>query len=254
MGYQLSAGRSSNGIQVKQVKDSALKPYVDMNFRGFDLEYSDVDRAKEFIREWKDFGQKGQAPQLTILRLGNDHTQGAKGGALSPFSYAADNDSALGQVVDAVSHSRLWSTTAIFVIEDDAQNGCDHVDSHRAPVLVISPYTHRGIVDSAMYNQTSVLRTMELIVGLRPMTQFDAAARPMFGSFSRQPDLKPYSAIPPKVSLTERNPTNGPGAVASSRMDFSDADLVDDDELNEVLWRMIKHTAAPPPTVSLFGK
>lgn len=239
-----------NGVQIKDVRDSVLKPYVDMNYRSFDLNYPDVDRAKEFIREWKDFDQKGQAPQLIVLRLGNDHTQGAKAGALSPFSYAADNDYALGQIVDSVSHSKLWGTTAIFVIEDDAQNGPDHVDSHRAPVLVISPYTHRGIVDSAMYNQTSVLRTMELIVGLRPMTQFDAAARPMFASFSRQADSKPYAVIPPKVSLTERNPANGPGAAASARMDFSDADLADDDELNEVLWRMIKHTAAPPPVVA----
>lgn len=243
-----------NGRQVKDVRDDALKPYVDMNFRGFDLEYSDLERAKEFIREWNGFDQKNQAPQLIVLRLGNDHTQGAKPGALSPFSYAAQNDSAVGMVVEAVSHSKLWGSTAMFVIEDDAQNGSDHVDSHRAPVLVISPYTHRGAVDSAMYNQASVLRTMELILGLRPMTQFDAAARPMFGSFARQPDGRPYAAIPPKVSLTERNPPNGPGAAASARMDFSDADLADDDELNEVLWRMIKHSDAPPPTTSIFGR
>jgi DNA-binding beta-propeller fold protein YncE len=243
-----------NGQQVKEVKDDALKAFVDMNFRGFDLNYRDVDRAKEFIREWNGFEQKGQVPQLIVLRLGNDHTQGAKAGALTPFAYAADNDYALGMVVDTVSRSNLWGTTAIFVIEDDAQNGCDHVDSHRAPVLVISPYTHRGVVDSGMYNQASVLRTMELILGLRPMTQFDAAARPMFGSFSRQPDPKPYSVIPPRVSLTERNPANGPGAAASARMNFSDADLADDDELNEVLWRMIKKTDAPPPTTSMFGR
>ncbi len=240
--------------EIQTVQDAALAPYVDLNYRGFDLEYSDLDRAKEFIREWKEFEAKGQAPQLIILRMGNDHTQGARAGALSPLSYAAQNDYGVGMVVDAVSHSKLWASTAFFVIEDDAQNGPDHVDSHRAPVWVISPYTHRGAVDSTMYNQTSILRTIELILGLHPMTHFDAAARPMFASFSRQADAHSFTVIQPKTSLTERNPPNGPGAAASARMDFSDADLADDDQLNNVLWQAIKHTDAPPPTRSAFAK
>jgi DNA-binding beta-propeller fold protein YncE len=240
--------------QVAKVRDPALQPYTDMNYRGFDLEYSDIDRAHEFIREWKGFDAKGQAPELIILRLGNDHTQGTAPGKLTPLSYAAQNDRAAGLVVDAVSHSKLWSSTAIFMIEDDAQNGPDHVDSHRAPAWVISPFTHRGVVDSIMYNQASVLRTMELIVGLRPLTHFDAAARPMFASFSQQPDTRPYTAIPPKISLTDRNPGTAHGADESARLDFSDADLADDDELNAILWRAIKHTDPPPPTRSAFGK
>jgi DNA-binding beta-propeller fold protein YncE len=247
--------KSVNGLrQIQTVKDPALEPYVDMNYRGFDLEYSDVDRAKEFIREWKEFDAKGQAPQMIIVRMGNDHTQGTKAGALSPFSYAADNDYAVGMVLEEVSRSKLWATTAIFIIEDDAQNGPDHVDSHRAPVWALSPYTHRGTVDSTMYNQTSVLRTMELIVGLRPLTHFDAAARPMFAGFSRQPDTRPYTLIQPKTSMTDRNPENAPGAVQSGKMDFSEADLIDDDALNDVIWRAIKHTDPPPPTRSVFVK
>lgn len=240
--------------QIQDVLDPSLKPYVDMNYRGFDLEYSDLDRAKEFIREWKQFEASGQAPQLIIMWLPNDHTSAARPGALSPLSYAAQNDYAAGMIVDAVSHSKFWSSTAMFIIEDDSQNGPDHVDSHRAPAWVISPYTHRGIVDSTMYNQAGVLRTMELIVGLRPLTQFDAAARPMFGSFTQQPDARPFTAIQPKVSLTDRNPANGPGAAQSTRMDLSDADRVDDDELNDVLWRAIKHTDPPPPTRSAFAR
>jgi DNA-binding beta-propeller fold protein YncE len=240
--------------QIAAVKDASLAPYVDMNYRGFDLEYPDVNRAREFIREWKGVDAAGKTPQLSIVRMGNDHTQGTKAGTLTPFSYNADNDYAVGMVVDAVSHSQAWSSTAIFIIEDDSQNGPDHVDSHRAPVWVISPYTHRGMVDSTMYNQTSVLRTMELIVGLRPMTHFDAAARPMFGSFSQQPDTRPYTAIAPKTSLTERNDVHNSGAAESARMDFSDADLADDDDLNDVLWRAIKHTDPPPPTRSAFGQ
>ncbi len=240
--------------QVEKANDPALQPYVDMNFRSFDLDYSDLDRAKEFIREWNDYDAKGQAPQLLIMRMPNDHTKGARAGALSPLSYNAQNDYGVGMIVDAVSHSKLWSTTAIFIIEDDAQNGPDHVDSHRAPAWVISPYTHRGMVDSTMYNQTSVLRTMELILGLRPMTHFDAAAHPMFTDFSRQPDTRPFSVVQPKTSLSERNSANGPGSLESSRMDFSDADLADDDQLNDAVWRAVKHTPPPPPTRSAFAR
>jgi DNA-binding beta-propeller fold protein YncE len=239
--------------QVAKVRDPALQPYTDMNYRGFDLEYSDIDRAHEFIREWNGFDTKGQTPQLNIVRLGNDHTQGITPGKLTPLSYAAQNDYAVGLIVDAVSHSKAWQSTAIFIIEDDAQNGPDHVDSHRAPAWVLSPFTHRGIVDSAMYNQTSVLRTMELIVGLRPLTHFDAGARPMFASFSQQPDSRPYTVIQPKISLTDRNPGTARRAEESARLDFSDADLVDDDELNAILWRAIKHTDPPPPTRSAFA-
>lgn len=240
--------------QIGKVQDAAIAADVDMNYRSFDLEYSDVNRAHEFIREWQQFEAKGEAPQLMIVWMGNDHTEGTKPGALTPFAYAADNDYGVGLLVDAVSHSKLWNSTAIFVIEDDAQSGPDHVDSHRAPAWVVSPYTHRGMVDSTMYNQMSVLRTMELILGLRPMTHFDAGARPMFGSFSDQPDARPYTAITPKVSLTERNPSTAPGAARSARMDFSDADRVDDAELNAVLWRAIKHSEPPPPTRSAFAK
>ena len=155
---------------------------------------------------------------------------------------------------DAVSHSKACASTAIFIIEDDPQNGPDHVDSHRAPVWVISPYTRRAMVDSSMYNQTSVLRTMELILGLRPMTHFDDAACPMFGSFSQQPDARPYAVLAPKTPLTDRNPGRSVGSAESARMDFSEADLADNDELNDVLWRAIKHSDPPAPTRSAFSQ
>ena len=240
--------------QIGAVKDAALAPYVDMNYRGFDLQYSDVDRAKEFIREWKDFEAKNETPSLLIVRMGNDHTQGTKAGALTPLSYNAENDYGVGMLVDAVSHSKVWGSTAIFITEDDSQNGPDHIDSHRAPAWVISPYTRRGIVDSTMYNQMSVLRTLELIAGLRPMTHFDAAARPMFTTFSRQPDAAPFNVIQPKISLTDRNAGSAAGAAESAKMDFRDADEADDDELNAVIWRAIKHSDPPPPTRSAFGR
>jgi phospholipase C len=166
----------------------------------------------------------------------------------------ADNDYALGMLVEGVSKSRFWPKTAIFVTEDDAQNGPDHVDSHRSPALVISPYVRRGVIDSTLYNQTSMLRTMELILGLHPMTQFDAASRPMSAAFQSTPDTRPYEAVRPKHSLDQRNPENNPTAARSERMDFSEADRIDDDELNDILWRAIRKTEPPAPVRSYFAR
>ena len=134
-------------------------------------------------------------PRLQIMRLPNDHTAGGVPGKPTPTAYLADNDRGLGMVVEAVSHSKFWPQTAVFVLEDDAQNGPDHVDAHRSIAFVASPYAKRGAVDSTMYSTSSMLRTMELILGLEPMTQFDAAATPMFNSFQAQPDLRPYDAL-----------------------------------------------------------
>ncbi len=243
----------TDGRQIARLTDPALAPYTDMKYRTFDLDYADIDRAKEFIREWKDFDAKGEAPQLLIVRMGNDHTSGTAPAKLTPFAFNADNDYAVGMLVEAVTHSKLWASTAIFIIEDDAQNGPDHVDSHRAPAWVISPFTHRGVIDSSMYNQTSILRTIELVLGLRPLTHFDAAARSMVASFSQRADMRPFTAISPKTSLTERNPGQSAGSEESARMNFKDADMVDDDELNAVLWRSIKRTNPPVPVHSGFA-
>jgi DNA-binding beta-propeller fold protein YncE len=250
----LPANQVRGSRQIARVKDPALQPYEDMDFRAFDLDYLDMDRAKEFLREWKDFEEKGEAPQFIVMRIPNDHTAGVTPGKLTPLSLAADNDYAVGTIVDAVSRSKFWPSTAIFIIEDDAQNGPDHVDSHRSPAWVISPYTHRGVVDSTMYNQTSILRTIEAILGLNPMTQFDASSRTMFGSFSSQPDTKPYTVEKPHVSMTDRNPANGPGAKDSAKMDFSVADDIDDDKLNDILWLAIRKTDPPVPVRSAFGQ
>jgi hypothetical protein len=155
-------------------------------------------------------------------------------------------------IVEGVSKSRFWAKTAIFVIEDDAQNGPDHVDSHRSVLLVLSPYTRRGTVDSTMYNQSSVLRTMELILGMRPLTHFDAGARPVSAAFAAAPNPAPYAAEKPRISLTDRNPAGTATAARSARMDFDDADRIDDDELNDILWLAIKKTEPPAPVRSYF--
>ena len=156
-----------------------------------------------------------------------------------------DNDLALGQIVEAVSRSKFWPQTAIFVVEDDAQNGPDHVDAHRTTAYVISPYTKHGAVDSTMYSTSSMLRTIELILGLKPMSQYDAAATPMFNSFQPTPDLRPYQALPANVDLEERNSRQAWGSQL--KMNFAREDAVDDLLLNEVVWRSVRGPDSPMP-------
>ena len=244
----------ADGVQITSVRDPALQPVTNAQYRGFDLEYPDVKRAEVFLRDLAQFESSNQMPRFLIMRLGNDHTYGTSAGKLSPLSLAADNDYALGMIAEAVSKSKFWKTTAIFVLEDDAQNGSDHIDSHRSPAFVISAYSHAGVIDSTMYNTTSVLRTMELMLHLRPMTHFDAGARPMANAFQKQPVLTPYTAEKPRIPLDDRNPANTSTAALSKKMDFSDADLNDDDELNDILWRAIRKSDPPPPVRSYFGR
>jgi YVTN family beta-propeller protein len=240
--------------QIASVRDPALASVTNMNYRGFDLDYPDLDRVRIFLADLAAFEKSGDMPKLITLRLPNDHTSGTAAGKIAPLSAVADNDAALGQIVEAVSRSRFWPSTAIFVIEDDAQNGADHVDSHRSPAFVISPYTRRGAVDSTMYNTTSVLRTIELILGLHPMTHFDAAARPMFNAFATEPDTRPYEAEQPRIALDQRNPASAPMAARSAQFDFSEADLIDDDEMNRILWTALRKTEPPPPVRSYFSR
>lgn len=249
------AAEVKNGVQIKSVRDATLRPVTNLNFRGFDLDYLDVDRIKVFLQDLAQFDKQGQMPRLMFVRIGNDHTSGLAADKYSPKAAMADNDYALGMLIEALSKSKFWSKTAVFVLEDDAQNGADHVDSHRSPAFIISPYTRRGVTDSTMYNTVSVLRTMELILGLRPMTHYDAGATPMFTAFSSKADTTPYVAVKPAQSLEERNPAaNSAAAAASARMDFSEADRIDDDELNKVLWRALKGSEPPAPRRSRFGR
>lgn len=229
-----------------------LKGHIDEWFRGWDLDYPDVKRIARFLSELKRFEREGEMPRLQILRLPNDHTYGVTVDKLTPRAMVADNDLALGQLVEGVTRSRFWPQTAIFVVEDDAQNGPDHVDAHRTIAFAISPYIKRGTVDSTLYSTSSMLRTMELILGLRPMSQFDAAALPMFRSFQAQPDLRPYDVRAVNVNLDERNLKTAWGS--EKKMDFSKEDAADDLVLNEVIWRSIRgrHERMPAPTRAAF--
>jgi DNA-binding beta-propeller fold protein YncE len=240
--------------QIAAVRDPVLAKVTNRFYRAFDLNYPDVDRAKVFLTELAEYEKTGVMPRLMTLRLGNDHTSGTAVGKVAPLSAAADNDYALGQIVEGVSKSRFWTSTVICVLEDDAQNGPDHVDSHRSPAFLISSFVKRHTVDSNMYNTASMLRTIEFLLGLHPMTQFDAAARPMTASFQDKRDPAPYIAEKPRTPLDTKNTPRSPAAAASNRMNFEEADQVDDDELNGILWRAIRGNEPPPPVRSYFGK
>ncbi len=233
-----------------------LEGHFDPLFRSYDLDYRDVDRGARFIARLKEFEAACDMPRLIILRLPNDHTYGTRRGKPTPAAMVADNDLALGQVVEAVSHSKFWPQTAIFVVEDDAQNGSDHVDAHRTVAFVVSPYTKRHYVDSSFYSTSSMLRTMELILGLEPMSQFDAAALPMYASFQAKPNCSAFRHRAPDLDLQATNPDNAWGASLSERMNLSKEDCADDLLLNEVVWKSVKgaDSPMPPPVRAAFLK
>jgi hypothetical protein len=181
------------------------------------------------------------------MSLGENHTNGARAGAFTPQAAVASNDLALGKMIDAISHSKFWKETAVFVMEDDAQDGPDHVDAHRTDGLVISPYVRRGAVDSTLYSTASMIRTIELILGLPPMTQFDQKAEPMLRCFTTKPDFRPYTVLPARVDLQARNPKKGALAVASAKLDWSGYDRADPTKLNRILWSMLKPGQPMPP-------
>ncbi|MBI5383753.1 MAG: beta-propeller fold lactonase family protein [Verrucomicrobia bacterium] len=233
----------------------SLRPYLCTNTVGWDMDVPDVWRAAQFMKELKQFEQAGQFPNLTLICLPNDHTSGTKAGKPTPAAHVADNDLALGQIVEAISRSRFWKETCIFVIEDDPQNGWDHVSGYRTVAFVISPWTKRGQVVSTQYNQTSVLRTMELILGLPPMNQMDATATPMFDCFAAAPDFTPYTALTNNVPLDQLNapakelsdPLLRRHAYASARLPLDQVDQCPEDLLNRILWHAMKGPAAPYP-------
>ena len=225
----------------------ALEGHFDPKFRSYDLSYPDAKRAERFLEELSEFEAKGDMPKLIVLRLGNDHTSGTRPGAPTPTAMVAENDLAVGMVVEGLSKSKFWKNLAIFVVEDDAQNGSDHVDAHRSTALVVSPYTKRNIVDSTMYTTCSMLRTMELILGLDPMSQFDASAKPMFNSFTATPDFKTYAKRAPKVDIKARNLSTAWGAEKSLKLNLDKEDQADDLVFNEIIWKSVKGAASPMP-------
>jgi hypothetical protein len=178
---------------------------------------------------------------LSTLRLINDHTEGLRKGAYTPYAQMADNDLAIGLFIEHLSNSPVWGQSVVFILEDDAQNGADHVDAHRSIAYAISPYTKRKSVDHTLYSTNSMLRTMELILGMPPMSQHDAAATPMWRCFTNKPDLSAYKALVPGVNLDDRNAAvDSDLQRRSNAFDMSHEDRVPDLEFNEVLWKIVK--------------
>lgn len=234
----------------------ALVGHICPDYPQFDMTVLDEDKAATFTKELKEFEAKGELPRLMIVRLPNDHTAGTRKGWRTPTAYVAEHDQGLGTIIEALSQSKFWPEMAVFMVEDDAQNGSDHVDAHRTVALVAGPHVKRGYVDHTLYSTTSMLRTMELILGLEPMSQFDAAARPMFNCFTATPDTAPYKKKPARVSLTEKNGDKAPMVKESAKLDLTHEDANPDVAFNEIIWKSVKgaDSAMPPPVRAAYIK
>ena len=241
-------------IRCKPGLDS-LRSFFKPDTVGWDLTVPDIVRASRFIDELHHFEKTGKMPDFIIMLLPNDHTGGTGAGTPTPAAQVADNDLAMGQIVEALSHSKFWPDTCLFAIEDDPQNGWDHVSGYRTTCYVVSPYTKRSAVVSTQYNQTSLVRTMELMLGLPPMNIMDATATPMADCFTDTPDLTPFTAVPNQVSLLELNPEKKKqpdpkkrkDAETSAQLDLTEPDRCPEDVFNRILWRAMKGTEVPYP-------
>ncbi len=226
------------------------------NYPPFSQSIPDVVRAQIFIKDVAEWSRSGSMPNLVLVQLPSDHTRGATPDQSTPKAHLADNDLALGQIVESLTKSPFWPKMAIFVVEDDAQNGVDHVDGHRTVALAISPYVRRGSIDSTFYAQQSMVKTIELMLGLPTMSLFDLIATDMRASFTPTSDTTPYAAVRPTQSLFERNPKlsamRGPlrqAALASLKMRFDVPDAAPTDRLNRIVWGMVHGWQRPYPLV-----
>jgi YVTN family beta-propeller protein len=246
------------GAEPGQVRAAmpSLEGHIHPRYFGADgiSAMSDSKRLELWLAEFREFEKKGEMPRFTVLSLPGDHLLGTRPGGQTPRAMMAENDLALGKMIEAISRSRFWKETVIFVVEDDAQNGPDHIDCHRTVALAVSPYIKRGQVDSTMYSTSSMLGTMELLLGLPPLTQFDAAATPMWPAFQAKPDLRPYAARQNMVPLDEKNTAAAYGAQRSLAMSLDEADTADDLEYSALLWKAVKgaNSTVPPRRVATF--
>ncbi len=262
------ARQTLKGIYNTRSEIPSLDRILVREYPGWTQEVPDVVKADVFIAHLKDWEQRKQMPHLTLMILPNDHTQGTSSGWCTPAACVADNDLALGKLVEALSHSTFWKSMAILVVEDDAQNGVDHIDGHRTIAMVASPYAKRRAIDSTFYSQPSMVKTIELMLGLPALSLFDLVATDMRAAFlgpNDRPDFTPYTAIMPRQSLYDVNrkvsDITGPHATerraaarASARMNFREPDAAPTERLNRILWHAAKGFATPYPTVkqSLF--
>ena len=248
--YRTWKGDSKEVIFESEPSIESIRPFSPTGYVGWEMSAPDQYRADFIINELKEFEAKGEYPQLVIVCLPNDHTSGTRPGSPTPASCMADNDLAFGRIIEALSHSKFWKDMAIFAIEDDPQAGWDHISGYRTTAYCISPYAKRKQVVSTQYNTTSVIRTIEQILGLPPMNQFDASATPMFDCFTEQPDFTPFDSVANQVPLDQMNPrpnaildeTLRRDALVSSQLNFREVDKAPEDVLNRILWRAQRGT------------
>jgi YVTN family beta-propeller protein len=258
--YAENASRASVGTPMAAAPGSeGLRGHVSEAFIN-GLGVRDSVKVKVFLKEFAEYEKNFDStdpnkrlPNYIVMSMGEDHTLGTRVGANTPVAMVADNDFAIGELVEAVSHSKYWPKTAIFIIEDDGQDGSDHVDARRTVGLVISPYVKRGIIDSTLYSTSSMVRSMELLLGLPPMSQYDAAAMPMYNAFGTVAQVTPFNVIQPMVDVDAKNTKASPGAKQSGKMNFKDFDRAPMKALNEVIWKSVKGAdATMPPPVHRF--
>ena len=257
--YGEYASRASTGTTMDAAPGvGGLVGHVASDYLG--SRQRDTANVAVFLREFKEYEKNydnpdpnKQFPNFVVMSMPEDHTRGTAPGAFTPQAMVANNDYAIGQLVDAVSHSRYWPSTAIFIIEDDGQDGPDHVDARRTIGLVLSPYVKRGVVDSTLYSTSSMVRSIELLLGMPPMSQYDAAAMPMYASFGTESQATPFDVIQPKIDVNAKNQKGDYGSDESRKMDFSDVDRAPMHALNEIIWKSIKGADSPmPPPVHRF--
>lgn len=233
---------------------TSLRGHYCASFRGWDLTVPDTTRFTQWKADFDSLMAAGSLPRLNVIRIGNDHTAGLRRGSPTPFAYAADNDLAVGEFVAYLSNSPIWKESLIVILEDDAQNGPDHVDAHRSPCYIAGGLVRRHFVDHTLYTTTSVLRTIELVLGIPPMTQYDAAATPMWRCFGTEPDATPFRALPANINLLDKNTAVSEWSRKSAGLDFAKEDRVPDRLFNEILWKGIKgdHVPMPAPSRAAF--
>ncbi|MEO6584453.1 MAG: alkaline phosphatase family protein, partial [Ferruginibacter sp.] len=233
-----------------------LQGHVCPYFEGYNMEVRDTTRFNQWRRDFDSLIHVNAVPRFNSLRFGNDHTEGLRRGRPTPFAHVADNDLAVGMFIEHLSNSSIWNESAVFIVEDDAQNGPDHVDAHRTTAYVAGPFVKRGYVDHTMYSTSSMLRTIELVLGLPPMSQYDAAATPMWKSFTAIPNTKSFSSLPSNIDLNLKNTSTTASAKQSETFDFSREDKIPDLVFSEVIWKAVKgeNSQMPAPRRSAFVK